>query len=269
MKVLGKWSAVTFRLGFLTHPVNRLTDAMDVSLKVLAGAKVGAKVAIRKSEFVIGRSDQCHLSVGTTSVSRQHCKISRGDTAVTVQDLGSRNGTYVNGEKIEGQRELTPGDELGVGPLLFQVRISSGISNAKQPKVESVADAVARTASQDSDIGDDDISSWLVGPNAQGEPNETQTIQFNESKLLKSETTANEQSDAETVVDDPGREGRTADETDIEQSDSEADDENLAEDDSSAKKKGPGKLPFRPEQPQTKDSREAAAMALRNWSRRR
>lgn len=236
---------------------------MDVTLKVLAGAKVGAKVAVRKNEFIIGRSDQCHLSVGTTSVSRRHCIITRAENRVMVKDLGSRNGTLLNGKKIDGEVELSAGDELAVGPLVFQVRISAGIKNAKAPKVKSVADAVERVADQGSDIGDDDISSWLVGPSAPAAANETQTIRLDETNALQLQSKAAEQNaGAETVAAETGDTEITADASEVlDGAESGEEAENQS--------KGPGKLPVRPDSPQTKDSREAAEMALRNWSRRR
>ena len=106
---------------------------MDVILKVLEGAKVGTKVAVKKEEFLIGRSPKCHLCAGSSSISRKHCALIRSDASVSVKDLGSRNGTLINGEKIEKGKahELQSGDELTVGSLRFLVTISHGIKNTK------------------------------------------------------------------------------------------------------------------------------------------
>ena len=109
---------------------------MEVMLKVLEGAKSGAQVAIKKNEFVIGRSQECHLCAGSSAVSRRHCAILRDDNRVSIKDLGSRNGTLVNGQKIEGEVELASGDEVVVGPLKFLVTISTGIANAKRAEVK-------------------------------------------------------------------------------------------------------------------------------------
>lgn len=216
---------------------------MDVSLKVLAGAKVGAKVTVRKEKFVIGRAAECHLTVATTSISRRHCVIRRKENKVTVEDLGSRNGTFVNGERITEEVELAGGDEIALGPLVFQVGMSTGLSNAKQPKVESVADAIERTAKQAEQIDDEDISSWLLGPATPSTATrETQTIQLDETNA--------------------GQPSKEAGDSDVLSEEAEAADP-------VKESQGPGKLPFRPEKPKAKDSGEAAEMALRNWSRRR
>jgi predicted component of type VI protein secretion system len=227
---------------------------MDVILKVLEGAKSGAKVAVKKSEFIIGRSRECHLCAGSSAVSRQHCAILRTDNRVSVKDLGSRNGTLVNDHKIDGETELSSGDEITVGPLKFMITISTGINNVKQPQVKSVAEAVERVAEraaepQGSDTSVDDISKWLLAPDASA-LNETQTIRIDDtnaaqiSRVLEAETAALEAAAAEA---------------------GESDDEAASKSD----KKGPGKLPKLPLKPSSKDSREAAAEALRAWSRRR
>jgi len=119
---------------------------MDVSLTVMKGAKSGGKIPIKKEQFLVGRSRKCNLCAGTDSISRQHCVITRADTRVFIEDLGSRNGTFVNGNRIDKPLQLKSGDEIAVGPLRFLVAISNGISNLKRSKVKSVADAAHRTA---------------------------------------------------------------------------------------------------------------------------
>ncbi len=229
---------------------------MDVILKVIDGAKSGAKIAVKKNEFLIGRSQECHLCAASSAISRKHCKISRTDNRVTAQDLGSRNGTLINGAKIEGEVELVSGDELTVGPLKFMVTISPGINNGKREQVKSVAEAVERVAqTPPADATVDDISQWLLGPNSSA-LNETQTIRIDDtnagrlSGILAAETAEMKPADAAPP---------------------EA--EKPAEDEGSRIGKGPvkrspGKLP-KHAGPTSKDSREAAAEALRNWSRRR
>lgn len=223
---------------------------MDVILKVLEGAKSGAKVAIKKSEFVIGRSQECQLCAGSSAVSRRHCAILRTDNRVSIKDLGSRNGTLVNGEKIDGEFELSSGDEITVGPLKFLLTISTGINNAKRAEVKSVAQAVERTAEPaPGDASVDDITRWLSGDISA--LNETQTIRIDDtnaahlSRALEAETAAMATDDVTT--------------------ESPADDASA----SSSGKRTPGKLPKMPHKPSSKDSREAAAEALRAWSRRR
>jgi pSer/pThr/pTyr-binding forkhead associated (FHA) protein len=223
---------------------------MDVTLKVLEGAKTGAKIAVKRAEFFIGRSQNCHLCAGSSAISRQHCAILRDENRVAIKDLGSRNGTYVNGQKIAGEVELATGDEVIVGPLKFLVTITAGINNVKKPEVKSVAEAVVRTAeSRPGTIDDDDISKWLLGPASA--LTETQTIRMDDTNALQKMQQAADEADAEAENDTTAMEPAEAPDPD------------------KKGKKGPGKLPKLPPKQGTKDSREAAVEALRAWSRRR
>ena len=80
----------------------------------------------------------------------------------TIRDLGSRNGTLVNGQKITGEHELRTGDKIKIGPLEFEVQLSTSVSGKKKPKVHSVQEAAARTAeaARPRDA-EPDISDWL------------------------------------------------------------------------------------------------------------
>ena len=66
-------------------------------------------------EFVVGRSTECQLSLDDPLVSRRHAVLRVRRDGVSVQDFGSRNGVLINGTKITGERELTPGDRVGIG----------------------------------------------------------------------------------------------------------------------------------------------------------
>ena len=68
-------------------------------------------------EVVIGRHPDCTILVASAQASRRHAVVRcRGD-AIAVEDLGSTNGTFVNGRQIEGLHELEPGDRIEVGDV--------------------------------------------------------------------------------------------------------------------------------------------------------
>ena len=239
---------------------------MDVILKVIEGAKAGSKVAVKKDRFLIGRSPKCHLSAGSTAISRQHCAIMRDEAKVTIKDLGSRNGTLVNGKKIAEEVELSSGDELTIGPLKFMVTITLGINNRKRSHVKSVADAVERTVEKgEAEVEDTDISDWLLDPGTNvNSVAETQTIQMDDTNAAQMQKLSQDLSDDETsagVVT-----GGDVAEDVLEDEEGSSIDESGKSD---KKKKEPGKLPPISSEPATKDSREAALEALRSWNRRR
>ena len=98
---------------------------MQVSLAIVAGKHSGMLVPVTVPKFFIGQTPNCHLRSTSRSISRQHCVILVGLCVVAVRDLGSRNGTWVNGEQVKGHRFLQNGDRLATGSLEFEVRLAA------------------------------------------------------------------------------------------------------------------------------------------------
>ena len=97
---------------------------MQVQLKVVGGKQSGQLISINRPKFMIGRADDCQLKSKNELISRYHCVLLVEEGYVGVRDLGSRNGVFVNGEKIDQETELRNGDRLTIGPLEFEVVIS-------------------------------------------------------------------------------------------------------------------------------------------------
>jgi pSer/pThr/pTyr-binding forkhead associated (FHA) protein len=75
----------------------------------------GKRLVVGPAGVTIGRSRQCDVVVNDPNVSRQHAEIRpRGGTWV-LNDLGSTNGSLLNGRRIEGPEQVKPGDEIGIG----------------------------------------------------------------------------------------------------------------------------------------------------------
>ena len=135
---------------------------MDVKLVVLGGKHPGQEIAVQGPEFLVGRAPECKLRPNSDMVSRRHCMINLSEGRATIRDLGSRNGTLVNDQKIPGEQELRTGDKIKVGPLEFEVHLSTSVSGKKKPKIHSVQEAAARTveAAKPRD-SERDIDDWL------------------------------------------------------------------------------------------------------------
>jgi len=141
---------------------------MVVQLKVMVGSSAGQTIKIAGPKFYIGRSEDCQLRPRSDLISRHHCAIIIEADYVAVRDFGSKNGTYVNGERVSSEQELKAGDQLRVGPLEFEVVIDLGsLGGAKKPKVKSIKEAAERTAdsgvikTSGGDADELDISEWL------------------------------------------------------------------------------------------------------------
>jgi len=105
---------------------------MKLSLEVLTPGKGEGKVIpITLAQFVIGRDPQCQLRPASAVISKRHCALLiRGEKAF-VRDFESTNGTFVNDEPVKGERELSHGDRLKAGPLLFGVRLETSLAVSK------------------------------------------------------------------------------------------------------------------------------------------
>ncbi|MFH1262390.1 MAG: GGDEF domain-containing protein [Pseudomonadota bacterium] len=89
---------------------------LKANFVVLAGADIGRTFPIEKVELIIGRGDQSDIFIDDEDVSRSHAKIEVLADAIVLKDLGSTNGTLVNGRKI-AERKLEDGDRIQVGNL--------------------------------------------------------------------------------------------------------------------------------------------------------
>ncbi len=129
---------------------------MQVKLKVLAGKNAGKELAVPVKRFLIGRGDDCHMRPKSEAISRNHCAIlvNEEDDSVVLRDLNSRNGTFVNGERLEADKLLESGDHLQVGRLEFEVVIT-------ERKPVPVATPAAAKVSEGSASLEFDINEWL------------------------------------------------------------------------------------------------------------
>jgi pSer/pThr/pTyr-binding forkhead associated (FHA) protein len=94
---------------------------MDVRLVVEQGRRRLRVVRLRGPATRIGRARGSGVRIPSAEVSRQHCVLRVEDGLVTVEDLDSVNGTFLNGEAVVGCQVVRPGDRLNVGPVTFVV----------------------------------------------------------------------------------------------------------------------------------------------------
>lgn len=132
---------------------------MSLRLQVLDGSTVD-RLPVLQGTYLIGRAEDCDLRLSGPTVSRYHCEITYTGHATIVRDLGSKNGTYVNGKRVFGPRVLTVGDQIQVGPLKMAAEELPDLVGSKRPPVQSVHEAAARLS--DSTIAEHDVLSWLA-----------------------------------------------------------------------------------------------------------
>src|SRR3954453_20081634 len=96
------------------------------ALRFISGKYQGGEFPLRPNrEIIIGRSSDLDMVLVEDMVSRKHAKITTDDHVVTIQDLGSTNGTFVNGEKVR-KADLKDGDRILIGTSIIKIVFVDG-----------------------------------------------------------------------------------------------------------------------------------------------
>jgi len=217
---------------------------MQVKLKVMAGSHAGTEIGVSVDKFLIGRSESCSLRPKSESVSRKHCIIVMRDNKVLVQDLNSRNGTFVNEKRLppDKAKVLVGGDKLRVGKLEFEVLIEHGLQAAKRPEVKDVGEAAARTveSADGSRFEAIDVNSWL---DEADQVDRVRKLSDPDTRQFRFDSVATPEGDSAELSGDDSKLQKLA----------------------KPEKKAPGKLPTGMKKAMTDDSRQAADDALKKF----
>lgn len=207
----------------------------QVKLKVLAGSNAGKEIPVAVPRFLIGRADECQLRPKSDAISRNHCAVVTAGDDISIRDLNSRNGTYINEERVSGDRPLKNGDKLRIGKLEFEFVI---VVEKKPEPVAAPAPADPKTSADGSSV-EFDVTEWLEEANASDKikRSDPDTRQF---KLDETDRVALEKA----------AEGATGD--------------SAVKKLSAPQKSAPGKLPSN-SKPAAANSREAAADMLKKF----
>jgi pSer/pThr/pTyr-binding forkhead associated (FHA) protein len=231
---------------------------MRIKLIVLKGSNSGTEVKIPTPKCLIGRGDECHLRPKSDAISRRHCAILVKDSKVVIRDLKSRNGTYVNGERLKGDARLKGGEHVRIGPLEFEVMIDHSFGGEKKPVVRDVKDAAARAAK--SSAHDEDITDWLDEADEMDRERRMADPDTRQFKLDETDRVALEE--AKEAANAETKEQPAEEETE------EVESEKTSFFGPKKKKKEFGKLPDRPKT-QDGTSQDAAADMLKKFFNRR
>lgn len=98
---------------------------MAAKLIVASGKSAGRSISLKHGKLMIGRAEECDVRPLGEEVSRRHCAVIEEAGVLTVEDLKSRNGTYVNGVKISAKVTVADGDIVRVGPLELKVSLAA------------------------------------------------------------------------------------------------------------------------------------------------
>lgn len=233
---------------------------MIAKLIVASGKNAGRSIAVKRNKLLIGRAEQCDIRPLSEEVSRRHCAVTVGPAEVWVEDLGSRNGTYVNNQRIAERTKVADGDLIKVGSLELRVSCTmpapsftgseediSRLMMAEDDEPAGMADTTRTLQADGGDVGDDSSASSI----------------HNTAAAPAGTGTGSAESSFVSGIDADGKDGAGA------ESDSGSASSRSALEAFKAAKDKPGGLPQGTKKPAADSSRDAAADALRKFFERK
>jgi pSer/pThr/pTyr-binding forkhead associated (FHA) protein len=110
---------------------------------IIKGLDTGKSFPLSKKLVTIGRSPKSDIPLDDHSTSRDHARITFEDKGYLIEDLGSANGTQVNGKLIEGPTSLSPGDKIQIG-LSIGMQFNAQMSDDPQPHDHTIKNVSAQ-----------------------------------------------------------------------------------------------------------------------------
>ena len=170
---------------------------IQAELRIAAGNKQGNSISLPQGKFLVGREEDCHLRPNSDLVSRHHCVFTVDQFSLRLRDLGSTNGTFVNGQRLVGAVNLKPGDRVLIGKLDFEVLIEE--TSQETPATSSV-DTVAIAGTPEATSASTQFAMPVLDLNA-GIPS-TSTVSFPEPVTASAMVPAS--ADTQLVPSQPG-----------------------------------------------------------------
>lgn len=109
-------------------------------------------------EITLGRHPDCTIQLKSNMVSRRHARVTRKDSSYFIEDMGSGNGTFLNGNRLEEPTALKDGDRVKFGPLLFRFETSY---SKRKPEMDIGRGETVQAFSLDIAQGDNDIATIM------------------------------------------------------------------------------------------------------------
>lgn len=101
-------------------------------------------IELQRELTLVGRSDECDLKLDHKSVSKLHCVLFCDGTQVIVRDLGSTNGTRVNGQRVR-RSPLTTDDQLGIAGCSFRIVVEDAAAHSMVERVSPLEKSSGKT----------------------------------------------------------------------------------------------------------------------------
>lgn len=112
-----------------------IAEASGAAFPAWRAIVAGHARVLARGPHLVGRDPAAAIAIDHASVSRRHARLTIGETDAVIEDLGSRNGTFVNGRRIDGITTLRDADVVTLGPItIVMERMPSGGSTQTHPR---------------------------------------------------------------------------------------------------------------------------------------
>jgi pSer/pThr/pTyr-binding forkhead associated (FHA) protein len=145
-----------------------VSEPTSFALRFISGKYQGGEFSLADDrETVIGRGGELDIVLVEDMVSRKHAKITTGQSKVIIEDLGSTNGTFVNGEKITKKVRLKEGDRVLIGTSILKLipveDASAAHIGASRDVVNAELDALSKRQPQKAEVQSGSLSELALG----------------------------------------------------------------------------------------------------------
>ncbi len=135
-------------------------------LRVVQGSRMGELHELVSDRLVLGRHPSCEVVLENAVISRQHARMLRQGDSYVIEDLGSRNGTFVNGEKVNGLQLVKENDRIRICDIVLQYlnelpQIDATVAEGLAGEDDELSAGIA-TLEDDSFCGDLESSSSII-----------------------------------------------------------------------------------------------------------
>src|SRR5438093_356930 len=96
-------------------------EILQTEIVVSIDGAESARWVVAPGAYVLGRNEDCELRVEAELVSRKHTRFTVQDDGVLIEDLGSSNGTFINGERVTGSSRVAPSQKIQVGKATVEL----------------------------------------------------------------------------------------------------------------------------------------------------
>lgn len=131
---LPRYVRTVYGFGYAFSGEAKIDEAVPRAVSSIPACRIvwgRREIPLAEGENILGRAEDAAIRIDSTKVSRRHARILVRNGGAMLEDLGSKNGTCLRGERLRGPAELCDGDEISLGPVALTYRAVRGSSSTE------------------------------------------------------------------------------------------------------------------------------------------